>query len=74
MPLNLSINYAKTPKEYSKKGNTNRSDDRLNLSVEVSQKRENRNIQENSVRLSKITEEKLNLSVNDVSSRKDDFD
>lgn len=36
MPINLSINHSKTPKEYGKKHiGSIRSDERLNLSVEI---------------------------------------
>lgn len=75
VPLNLSINQSKTPKDsiYNKKQlNTGlmKSDDRLNLSVDITNKSNgmnNKNIDTN-LRLSRITEEKLNISVDGVSS------
>jgi hypothetical protein len=74
VPLNLSINYAKTPKELSSKASPN-NNDKLNLSVDIVKPKANTKIkypvhEVNSLRLSRITEEKLNNSVNDISSSK----
>lgn len=67
MPLNLSVNQSKTPKDASKKQGL-KFDDRLNLSVEVGSRQASNKI-DNNLRLSRITEEKHNISVDGISSR-----
>ena len=71
VPLNLSINPQKTSKDqiYAKKY-LKQSEDKLNLSVDVGGKQGviNRNNVDNNLRLSRISEEKLNISVDGISS------
>ena len=73
--MNLSINNIKTPKEASNKLKLNlnigEEKERLNLSVDVGLKNNNnyKNLYENNMRLSRITEEKLNNSISEINSK-----
>ena len=73
VPLNLSINQTKTPKENSssaKKAAMFKPEERLNISVDIGVKG-GPHVQkiDNNLRLSRISEEKLNISVDGISSR-----
>lgn len=70
VPLNLSINTTKSPHDNPIKKNNNRSEEKLNLSVDIAiSKNNNKNLYDNNLRLSRISEEKLNNSVSDIGSK-----
>mmetsp|Transcript_26791 Transcript_26791/g.25824 ORF Transcript_26791/g.25824 Transcript_26791/m.25824 type:complete len:112 (+) Transcript_26791:877-1212(+) len=83
--MNLSISNSKTPKDNLQKKHTYtnshhihqvaKSEDRLNLSVEISApKVVGKHTQDTSFKLSKIQEEKLSNSMQDVLEKNSDLD